>query len=194
VDLERLEEDELRRALPQLASARGVVFDMRGYPRGRGSWQVLNHLSPDTLSSAQWLIPVATRPDRAGREYERSSWPVHPVPPHLSGRLVFLIDGRAISAAETFMGIVEHYRLGTIVGSTTAGTNGNVNPFSIPGGYRIWWTGMKVLKHDGSRHHGVGIRPDIEVLRTIAGVRAGRDEVLERGVAIAAGEDLTGPH
>jgi len=43
---------------------------------------------------------------------------------------------------------------------------------------------MKVLKHDGSRHHGVGIAPTVPATRTQAGVAAGRDEVLERGVAI----------
>ena len=70
-----------------------------------------------------------------------------------------LTDARAISYAETCMGIVEHYRLGTIVGEPTAGTNGNVNSIPLPGGYRVSFTGMKVLKHDGSVHHGVGIRP-----------------------------------
>jgi hypothetical protein len=59
-----------------------------------------------------------------------------------------------------------------------------VNPFVLPGGYNITWTGMKVLKHDGSQHHGVGLRPTIPVSRTEAGVAAGRDEILERGVAV----------
>ncbi len=81
------------------------------------------------------------------------------------------------------MGIVEYYRLGEIVGSAAAGTNGNVNPIALPGGYTIAWTGMKVLKQDGSRHHGVGIQPAIPVSRTQAGVAAGEDEVLERGIA-----------
>jgi C-terminal processing protease CtpA/Prc len=82
------------------------------------------------------------------------------------------------------MGIVEAYRLGEIVGEATAGTNGNVNPFVLPGGYSVSWTGMQVLKHDGSRHHGVGIRPTIPVQRTRAGVAAGRDELLERAVEV----------
>jgi C-terminal processing protease CtpA/Prc len=41
---------------------------------------------------------------------------------------------------------------------------------------------MKVLKHDGSRHHGVGIQPTIPVSRTIKGAREGRDELLERAI------------
>jgi C-terminal processing protease CtpA/Prc len=116
--------------------------------------------------------------------FQHSSWTIAPAAPFLRN-VVFLTDGRAISAAETYMGIVEHYKLGPIVGSTTAGTNGNINPFVLPGGYRLWWTGMKVLKHDGSRHHGVGIAATVPAARTIAGVAARRDEVLEKGIAIA---------
>jgi hypothetical protein len=41
---------------------------------------------------------------------------------------------------------------------------------------------MRVLKHDGSRHHGVGIAPTVPVSRTIAGVIAGRDELLEKAI------------
>jgi C-terminal processing protease CtpA/Prc len=95
----------------------------------------------------------------------------------------FLTGGRAISYAESCLGIVERYRLAEIVGGPTAGTNGNVNPFLLPVGYAVSWTGMKVLKHDGSPHHGVGIRPTIAVERTRRGAAEGRDEVLERGCA-----------
>jgi len=38
-----------------------------------------------------------------------------------------------------------------------AGTNGNINFISLPGGFQLGFTGMKVLKNDGSQHHGVGI-------------------------------------
>ena len=62
--------------------------------------------------------------------------------------------------------------------------DGNVNQLSLPGGYRVSWTGMRVLKHDGSQHHLVGIRPTVSTTRTLAGVRAGRDELLERALEI----------
>ena len=42
---------------------------------------------------------------------------------------------------------------------------------------------MQVVKQDGSRHHGVGILPTIPAAPTIQGIAAGRDEVLERGIA-----------
>lgn len=85
------------------------------------------------------------------------------------------------------MGIVEYYKLGAIVGSATAGTNGNVNPFTLPGSYTITWTGMKVLKQDGSRHHGIGIIPTVPVSRTREGIAKGCDEFLSKAVAIVGG-------
>jgi hypothetical protein len=43
---------------------------------------------------------------------------------------------------------------------------------------------MKVLKHDGSQHHGVGIAATVPVSRTRAAVADGRDEVLERALSL----------
>jgi len=54
----------------------------------------------------------------------------------------------------------------------------------LPGGYRVYWTGMKVLKHDGSVHHGIGIRPTVPVEPTPAGLADGRDEILDRALAV----------
>jgi C-terminal processing protease CtpA/Prc len=82
------------------------------------------------------------------------------------------------------MGFIEGYRLAEIVGQPTAGTNGNVNPLMLPGGFRISWTGMKVVKHDGSQHHLIGIQPTVPMERTIQGVIEGRDEFLEKALEI----------
>ena len=98
--------------------------------------------------------------------------------------MAFLVDGRAISYAESWMGIIEAYKFAAIVGEPTAGTNGDVNPFNLPGNYTVIWTGLKVLKHDGSQHHGIGIQPTVPVSLTIRGIREKRDEQLERALSI----------
>jgi hypothetical protein len=184
VDLDRATDVDFKAALPQLAQAKAVIFDFRGYPK---MFDFLAHLSDQTMQCAIWEVPVTTKPDRLGvAEYDTSGrWDVPPKSPRLTGHLIFLIDGRAMSAAETAMGIVEAYRLADIVGEPTAGTNGNVNPFPVPGGYVLSWTGMRVLKHDGSRHHGVGILPTHPVARTIKGITERRDEILETALELA---------
>jgi C-terminal processing protease CtpA/Prc len=45
---------------------------------------------------------------------------------------------------------------------------------------------MRVTRHDGSPFHLAGVRPTVPVEPTVAGIRAGRDEVLERALEIAA--------
>lgn len=48
--------------------------------------------------------------------------------------------------AETVMAIVERYHLGAIIGSATAGTNGNVAEIVAPTGCRTRFTGLRVNK------------------------------------------------
>lgn len=184
VDLDRITDDDFNAAVPQLERARGIVFDLRGYPRV--STVVISHLTSSQVTSARWNVPVVRLPDRAGLDFEFRNWTVPPVAPKFAAKFAFVTDSRAISYAETYLGIIEHYKLAEIVGEATAGTNGNINPFTLPGGYGISWTGMKVLKQDGSQHHGVGIKPTVAAARTIAGVRAGQDEFLAQAIDTVA--------
>jgi C-terminal processing protease CtpA/Prc len=183
VNLDGIQASDWNEVLPKLAEAKGIVLDMRGYP-GMGP-EFLQHMSKEPLKSAQWHTPMVLAPDRTSVEWNRrGEWNLPPKAPYLAAPRVFLLDGGAISYAESVMGIVEAYKLGAIVGEASAGTNGNINPFVTPGGYNFWWTGMKVIKHDGTRHHGVGIQPTVPVARTRAGVAAGRDEYLEKALEI----------
>jgi len=183
VDLSRAGWEEIRARILEIAAARGVVFDLRGYPNG--NHMVLSHLlgAPDTSSG--WMkIPNVVLPDRQDWAFHEVGWNLPVASPHIGGRIVFLTDGRAISYAESVMGLVEYYRLGEILGEPTAGANGNVNTFTLPGGFTIAWTGMKVVKHDGSRHHAIGVKPTIPCHRTIAGVAAGKDEFLDKALEV----------
>jgi C-terminal processing protease CtpA/Prc len=186
VALDRIKDEDFNAALPQLEKARGIIFDLRGYPSV--SPIVISHLTDVRVTSARWMIPMVTKPDHAKVDsYDTGGrWDLKPIAPRLKAKIAFLTDGRAISYAESYMGIIEAYKLAEIVGEPTAGTNGDVNPIVLPGNYNVVWTGMKVLKHDGSQHHGVGIRPTVPVSRTIKGVREKRDEQLERAISIVS--------
>ena len=186
LDLDRIKDEDFKPMLPQLEKARGIIFDLRGYPRV--SPVVISHLTDKPVESARWMVPIITTPDHTNIVHYSTEgrWKLDPIAPRLTGKIAFLTDGRAISYAESYMGIIEAYKLAEIVGEPTAGTNGDINPFTLPGNYTLIWTGMKVLKHDGSRHHGVGIQPTVVVHRTIRGIAEGRDEQLERALAIVS--------
>ena len=186
VALDRIKDEDFNAALPQLEKAKGIVFDLRGYPTV--SPVVISHLIDVPVMSARWMVPIITKPDHVTVDsYETGGrWDLKPIAPRLKGKIAFLTDGRAISYAESYMGIIEAYKLAEIVGEPTAGTNGNINPIALPGNYTLIWTGMKVLKHDGSQHHGIGIHPTVPVSRTIKGIREKRDEQLERATSIVS--------
>ncbi len=185
VDLTRVKKRTLIAKTAELSAANGVVFDLRGYPRN--THFILQHLIDQPVRSAHWKIPLIVYPDQAepvGYGGDEERWTLTPAEPRFKGRIVFLTDARAISYAESILGIVEHYRLGDIVGQPTAGANGNVNQFWLPGGYQVAWTGMRVVKHDGSQHHLVGIQPTVPAARTIKGIAEGRDELLEKALTL----------
>jgi hypothetical protein len=187
VDLTRASMSQLTPALEKLARASGVVFDLRGYPTDAGA-RILPHLM-DAPEADRWMhVARIVGPFGQSAGWQSVGWNLKPANPRIAGTVVFLTDGRAISYAESVMGYVADRRLATIVGSTTAGTNGNVVTFTVPGGFTIAFTGMRVTGHDGQApHHLVGVRPDIVVVPTLAALLEGRDEVLQRALAVVRG-------
>lgn len=184
VDLTRANMAQVTPILEKLASARGVIFDVRGYPGDAGA-KILPHLI-DAPETDRWMhVAKLIGPFGQSVGWQSFGWDLNPIRPRLAGKIVFLTDGRAISYAESVMGYVADRRLGTIVGGTTAGTNGNVASFVVPSGFRVGFTGMRVTGHDGQKpHHLVGIKPDIPIVPTINGLRGGHDEVLEKAVSL----------
>jgi len=165
-----------------LAGAKGIICDLRGYPASNHN--LISYLLKKGEDSKWMFVPKTAWPDQEKTEFRSSGWNMKPKKPHFNGKIVFITDGRAISYAESFMGFIKDLKLATIVGQPTAGTNGNINPFTLPGGYTISWTGMLVKNHDGSKHHLKGIVPDVFVERTIKGIKEGRDEFLDKALEI----------
>lgn len=183
VDLTRISDDVFNDKLLNLTNALGIIFDMRGYPMNI-SLDPISHLIDRTVPWPQLMIPVITYPDHQNTSYDSIFQSVEPMAPHLAAKIAFITDGRAISYAEFYMGIIEANKIAAIVGGPTAGTNGNVAEFTLFGRYNFRFTGMVVRKLDGSPHHGVGVQPTVPVARTLVGVSEGRDELLEKAIMV----------
>ncbi|WGU92846.1 S41 family peptidase [Paenibacillus dendritiformis] len=182
VNLTNLTEDMFKKRLHELEQAKGIIFDMRGYPNINHN--VLSYLTDAPVQLPQLYVPISVYPDQEKLGFRLEQVSIEPAQPKLKEKIVFLTYGRAISQAEWILGVVEHYRLGEIVGEPTAGANGNVNRMELPGGYNILWTGAKILKQDGSQHHLIGIQPTVPVKRTIKELREGRDIYMEKAIEV----------
>lgn len=186
LNLDIIEMDSIKKLLPVLKKSKAIICDLRGYPNG--NHEFLSYLLKEDDKDTAWMqIPQIIYPNYKNLcGFQNAGWELKVKKPYLGDKqIIFITDGQAISYAESYLGFVEGYKLGTIIGQPTAGTNGNINPFSLIGGYTISWTGMKVVKHDGSQHHGIGIIPDIILEKTIKGVAEGRDEFLDKALEMA---------
>ncbi len=98
---------------------------------------------------------------------------------HYDGPLVILVDGYTGSAAEDLVVLLRGNDRGTVIGEKTSGSTGQPLFFDLPGGGSCRICTVNVRFPDGREFVGPGIQPDIPVERTIKGIAAGKDEILD---------------
>lgn len=184
VVLPKLGDAGLDSEFQRLADARGIIFDLRGYPRGF-SPGFLGHFldAPDDWNDP-FRVLLARAPDGDLPVVTESGWGIPSRSPSIDVPVVFLTDHRALSYAESLIGFIQYHQLGPVVGSHTAGANGNVIPLELPGGFTTQYSGLRVVGADGEPFHGRGIAPDVELRPTRQGLREQRDEVLEHAISL----------
>lgn len=162
VDLKNIYDiDTLVNGMNRFTTAKAIIFDVRGYLYNDYS-TLLTHLMtvPDTINHC-FQTPQIVEPDQENITFKKEGWSIQPKLPKLSGKYFFLTNGSAISSSESFMAFVKYYKLGTIIGTPTAGANGSRNWIKLPLGYTFNWTGMYVTDLSGKSYYNKGIQPDI---------------------------------
>lgn len=187
VNMTNSTEDDLNKKMDVLANAKAVIYDRRGGSK-MDFFPIIPHLIEVPVTSAWWNVPQTIYPDRKEVEFSKSNWSIQPKQPLFKSKTIIINVPSVVSAGETTMGIMDHYNLATTVGETTAGCNGNINTIKLPYGYYAWFTGMKVLKHNGEQLYIKGFQPDYPVTKTLQAIKEGRDEYLEKALEIARGE------
>jgi C-terminal processing protease CtpA/Prc len=167
---------------------RGLIIDIRNYP---SDFVVFALGSLLVNTPAPFVRFTAADLDNPGAFLWRGDPLVlAPQPPHYAGRVVILVDETTLSQAEYTAMAFRAAPDAVVVGSTTAGADGNVSQIPLPGGLSTLISGIGVFYPDKRPTQRVGIVPDVEVRPTIAGIRDGRDEVLEEGLRQILGRSV----
>ncbi|WP_449537946.1 S41 family peptidase [Ferdinandcohnia sp. Marseille-Q9671] len=185
LNIDYLDEDQVETALEELQDAKGIIFDLRGYP-GSGLSEILHRLSDDVMYDMYINVPQVVKPNQLP-SFEVNQYKFLPKQGTLESRNVALIDASCISACENYAEVFKGNQLATIIGEPTAGTNGAINLIKLPGNMGAWFTGMQALNVDGSQHHTIGVHPHIKVERTREAAIEGRDELLEFAIEYLVG-------
>jgi hypothetical protein len=183
VDLRWLEPEDVDRMIDDLWDTKGMIIDLRNYPRNVFPYLGRRMNVVGNVGFALIGIPEIVAGVRSPQQFISQNLGVDPRPSY-DKPTVTLINERAQSQSEHTALALEALGRTTFVGSPTVGANGNVTMFSVPGGHLVMFTGMDVRHHDGRQLQRVGIVPDVPVPRTVAALAAGRDEVLERAIEL----------
>ena len=155
----------------------GLVLDIRGYRDDFTVFALGGAMVDEATPFVRFSIPDYATPGRF-------TWTRNlELTPDDAGRLitvpsVLLMDETAISSSE-YHAMAWRAAGATVIGSTTAGADGDVSALPLPDGVTMYYTGIGVFYPDGSPTQRIGIVPDIEVRPTLEGIAAGRDEVLD---------------
>lgn len=183
MDLVRLQVTDVDKAFEAVRNTLAIIMDMRGYPQGT-AWSLGPRLTDKKTIVAQFIRQEL----HAGAELDNpllcteeattepgGKW-------RYPGRVVVLINEEAISQSEHTCLFLEAAAHARFIGSPTVGANGDVTRTILPGRILVNFTGIDVRHGDGRQLQRIGILPDVPVKPTIAGIRQGCDEVLERAI------------
>jgi C-terminal processing protease CtpA/Prc len=166
------------------ANASVFVIDIRNYPAQFGVFSIGSRLVTQPTPFARFTTGDARNP---GAFHWTAPIQLQPATTHYDGTVVVLVDESSVSQAEYTAMALRAGSNSIVVGSTTAAADGNVSVIRLPGGLTTGITGIGVFYPDRTPTQRIGIIPDLHVQPTIAGIRSGRDEVLEAGVSRALG-------
>jgi hypothetical protein len=169
---------------PLLKKVKGVIFDGRQYPRGGAAVDLYSELFlgqstpmsifstgvmgyPGVFKMSKILAFGADNPD------------------FYKGKVAIIVNEDTQSTGEFFAMYIKTLPNAIVVGSETAGADGNVTSiFALPGGFYTQFTGLGVYYPDGKPTQQIGIVPDVRANQTIKGYISGKDELLDKAVEV----------
>jgi C-terminal processing protease CtpA/Prc len=172
----------------QAAGTKGWIIDIRNYPTEFVVFALGSHLVSSPTAFVRFTCGSLSRPGEFSFTEPLSLTPEKPL---YSGKIVILVDEATQSSAEYTAMAFRSVPGAIVLGSTTAGADGNVSRIRLPGGLQTMISGIGVYYPDRRPTQRIGIVPDIEVQPTVEGIRAGRDEVLEEALRQIVGPQST---
>lgn len=161
---------DLEQLSAELKSKKALIFDMRKYPQSPG---LFTYYLPLLLGKAPFAFARYYAVDlknpgnfkyREGIEnymYVPTDG-TKPIGELYQGKIVILTNENSQSMSEWFAMMLRQINNNTtIIGSQTAGADGDVKRLMLPGAYRFSFTGNGIFYPNGKETQRIGIVPDI---------------------------------
>ena len=166
----------------KIKDTKGLIIDLRCYPSEFVVFSLGKYLMPKSTEFVKFSNGSIKNPGLFTYKYtlkvggKNSNF--------YNGKIVILINETTLSQAEYTTMAFRVAPNTTVIGSTTAGADGNVSTFYLSGEIKTMISGIGVYYPDGTETQRVGIIPDIEIKPTIEGVKLNKDELLEKAIEL----------
>ena len=160
----------------------GLVIDLRGYPSDFIVFSLSQYLMPHPNNFVKFTRGTVENPGEFDFTQTLSvgAWRKN----FYKNKIVIIVNETTQSQAEYTTMALQTAPNAVVVGSTTAGADGNVSHIFLPGNIHTMISGIGVYYPDGRETQRIGIVPDIEAKPTVEGIRKGEDEVLNKAIEI----------
>ncbi len=165
-----------------LKNTSAIIFDIRNYPNGTGR-DIADLIYPNLMCFANYTAPDIFYPGTYYWNYDYGGFDGNPE--FYGGQVIILCNQESISQSEFTCMILQAMPDVVVVGSQTAGTDGNVSYFHLTKDILSGFTSLGEYYPNGDSTERIGIVPDSVVYITAEGIRQGRDEVLEKALQVA---------
>ncbi len=182
VHMGNLTTDDVQEMYEALKTTDAIIFDVRNYPRGTIT-EIAKRMHASRNIAVRYTIPDPTFPGSFFTGETHAGMDGNPDP--YLGKVIVLCNQQTQSHAEWTCMILKAMPQCTIIGSQTAGADGNVTRFTLTRDIQTGFTSLGVFWPNGDSTQRIGIVPDIELRPTSVGIRRGRDEVLEKALEVA---------
>ena len=181
INIGKIKTDSLAVIFKKLMSTKGIIIDIRNYP---------NEFMPDAMG--KYLKPAYTPFQRyTGPDYKnpggfkligyiKNGATEKDSVEQYKGIVIILVNEQTQSSAEYTAMALRTATHAVVMGSQTAGADGDISYVPFPGGFSSPFSGLGIYYPDGRDTQGIGIVPDVFVYPTQKGIAAGKDEVLEK--------------
>jgi hypothetical protein len=181
INIGKIQEDSLPVIFKKFMNTKGIIIDIRNYPNQFMPYAMGRYLKPALTPFVKYTGPDFSNPggfkiigfikNGAGEGDSISAY---------KGLVIILVNEQTQSSAEYTAMALRTAPRAVVMGSQTAGADGDISRVPFPGGFSSPFSGLGIYYPDGKDTQGVGIVPDVFVYPTQQGIASGKDEVLEK--------------